>query len=78
MPSTACDTTSYFFKAGKLRVFKKLMLDLSKALLLKPLGKNRILNTADIDGVKEFIRSVVYSGKEKECYLTHVFKCTKI
>lgn len=66
---TGCDTTSYFFKAGKLRVFKKLMTNKSKVQLLKPLGKERILETVDIDGLKEFIRTVIYSGKENESYV---------
>ena len=36
---------------------------------VKPLGKERILETVDIDGLKEFIRTVIYSGKENESYV---------
>ena len=41
---TGCDTTSYFFKAGKLRVLKKIMTNNSKVQLLKPLGREKHLN----------------------------------
>ena len=66
---TGCDTTSYFFRAGKVRIFKKLISDPAKCKLLLPLGQEKILGESDIESVKEFIRTVVYSGKEGENYV---------
>lgn len=66
---TGSDTTSYFFRAGKVRVFKKLIGNPAKCALLTPLGKNKELSDQEIEYAKKFIQTVVYSGKDDEDYL---------
>ena len=49
-----------------------------KAELLKPLGRNFDIQEENVEGIKEFIRTVLYRGKENETYIcTHVFSCTQ-
>ena len=63
------DTTSYFFRVGKGRVFKKLLKQVLNVQLLDPLGKKRYLDDNDFDNIKEFIRTVLYAGKNNEDYI---------
>ena len=65
---SGCDTTSYFFRAGKVRVFKKLIGNPKKCALLNSLGKG--LSEQDIESIKKFIQKVIYSGKDNEDYVT--------
>ena len=67
---TGCDTTSYFYRAGKVRVLKKLLGNPAKCTLLSPLGRNKVLSDQDIESVKTFIQTVVYSGKDDEDYVS--------
>ena len=66
---TGCDTTSYFFRVGKCRAFKKLMKQTSKVQLLNSLGVKKQLLDSDLENIKEFIRTVLYSGKIGESYI---------
>ncbi|MAG85790.1 MAG: hypothetical protein CMB97_00015 [Flavobacteriaceae bacterium] len=66
---TGCDTTSYFFKTGKVKVFKKLLNDPAKCKLLRYLGLDSDLKSDDINNLKEFIRTVIYNGKDNETYV---------
>ena len=66
---TGCDTTSYFYRAGKLRVFKKVNADKTKLNLLDALGKEKELTFEDLRNIKMFIRSVIYFGKDGEDYV---------
>ena len=66
---TGCDTTSYFFRTGKIRVFKKLLSDKEKYKLIQPLGQKKILDEISVESVKEFVRTVVYSGIHGENYV---------
>ena len=66
---TGCDTTSYLYRIGKVRAFNKLTINSHKAVMLKTLGQNEVLHEEDIEGVKEFIRTVLYTGKENENYV---------
>ena len=66
---TGCDTTSYFYRAGKLRVFKKVNADKTKLNLLDALGKEKELTFEDLGNIKMFIRSVIYFGKDGEDYV---------
>ena len=64
---TGCDTTSYFHRKNKATMFSTLMqLSSSHAKLLDNLG---IEIDKAIDDVKEFIRTIVYSGKKSEGYV---------
>ena len=66
---TGCDTASYFFRVGKCRAFKKLMKQTSKVQLLNSLGRKKELIDVDLENIKEFIRTVLYSGKIGESYI---------
>ena len=66
---TGCDTTSYFYWTGKLRVLKKTLAENTKTNLLVALGSKNSFTPEDIDHVKEFIRSTIYSGIVGEDYV---------
>ena len=66
---SGCDTTSYFFRVGKSRVFKKLQKSITKIRLLEALGRKVYLDEDDFVNIKEFIRTVLYSGKIDEDYI---------
>ena len=63
---TGCDTTSFFFGVGKVKVLKKLMKDNSKLVLLDSIGKTPSVTEAANAEVLKFIQTVLYSGKDEE------------
>ncbi len=65
---SGCDTTSYFYKAGKVKILKKLLMDESKCELIENLGASETLDEDSLEDVKQFIQMNVYSGKENETY----------
>eukprot|EP00794_Sanderia_malayensis_P016276 gene16276-biopygen13830 len=67
---SGCDTTSYFFKVGKVKVLKKLLNAPEKCRLLEGLGKATTIQVSELEKVKEFIRTVFYNGKTTETYVT--------
>ena len=58
---TGCNTTSFPFRVGKVRPFKK-MLKRSKAKLFFKLGENCKNSNVLIDATK-FFQTVMYNGK---------------
>ncbi|XP_065053639.1 uncharacterized protein LOC135682604 [Rhopilema esculentum] len=66
---SGCDTTSYFYKTGKVKIIKKLLSSPSNCQILESFGQDQSLESEKIDNVKEFIRTVVYSGKVGESYV---------
>ena len=66
---SGCDTTSYFYQAGKVKILKKLLMDESKCELIENLGASKTLNEDSLEDVKQFIQMNVYSGKENETYV---------
>ena len=69
---TGGDTTPYFHRKIKATMFSKLIqLSSSHARLLDNLG---IEIDKDIDDVKEFIRTIVYSGNKSEGYRVRLFQ----
>ena len=66
---TGCDTTSYFFGAGKVKILQKLLKGPDKLNLLTSLGQERKLGLVDVEKVKEFIHATVYNGKKGETYV---------
>lgn len=66
---TGCDTTSYLFKVGKVKVMKKLLNTASKAYLLMDLGKDQSITEEIVQSAKEFLRTMLYTGKQKETYI---------
>ena len=66
---TGCDTTSHFNNTSKCTILKKLISNPEKISLIQNIGKNPVLNADDVNDVKEFIRTVSYSGKKKKSYI---------
>ena len=75
---TGCNTTSYFFRIGKVRVFKKLMKKCSKLELLDSLRRKEELDEDDFADIKEFIRTVLYSGNPTRITLVLEYEFMKI
>ena len=65
---SGCDTTSYFYRAGKTTPFRKAV-DENKMHLISSLGNDIVISQECIDNCLEFIRTILYNGKEKESYL---------
>ena len=63
---TGLDTTSYFFRAGKMKTFKKILSNQRKLKLIKELGKKDKLSDNHMKSTKEFMRSVVYADESSE------------
>eukprot|EP00795_Rhopilema_esculentum_P017038 gene17038-biopygen919 len=77
---SGCDTTAYFYQTGKLRIFKKVIADKTKLGLLESHGQGRKLAEDGLNNVREFVRSVIYSGKDNEDYVEtriHLYKRLK-
>ena len=66
---TGCDTTSYLYKVGKVKVLKKLLQAERKTDLLTDLGKDDAVSEMILENAKEFVRTVLYSGKQRESYI---------
>ena len=66
---TGSDATSYFFRAGKVKTFKKILSNQTKLKLIKELDKKDKLSDNYMKSAKEFIRSVVYAGESLENYV---------
>ena len=63
------DTTSYFFRAGRVKTFKKILSNQRKLKLTKELGIKDKLSDNHMKSTKEFILSVVYTGESSETYV---------
>ena len=66
---TGCDTTSYFLRAGKVRVFINMLKSPNSCKLLQALQKEETLCQQNIEDLKEFISTIMYNGNKKESYL---------
>ena len=66
---TGCDTTSYMFRVGKIKVFKKLEKNPDLCMMLRALENDEPLEETDIDELKQFVQTVIYSGKLSESYI---------
>ena len=66
---SGCDTTSYLYNVGKVKVFNKLLKDPSRSDLLNALHEVEPLTERRIDDLKEFVRTVMYAGKKHDTYL---------
>ena len=62
---TSLDTTSYFFRAGKVKTFK----NQTKLKLIQELGEKDKLSDNHMKSAKEFVRAVVYTGESSENYI---------
>ena len=63
---TGCDITSYYHFTGKSAPWRKLLQNPNMLLLIKDLGKEKLLSEQAIDSCVEFVRLVVYGGYKDE------------
>ena len=66
---SGCDTTSYFYRVGKVKLLKKIMNHSSRCELIAAIGSRESLSEVDVGNIKEFIRTTMYNGKTNENYL---------
>ncbi len=66
---SGCDTTSYFYNVGKVKLLKKVIKSPRYLALLDSLGKEKVVSDSDIEDVQKFVQTVMYSGKDKESYV---------
>jgi len=66
---TGCDTTLYFFRVGKIKVWKKLLKSPAKINLINSLGLTKDLSINDEQNCQKFIQTVMYNGTEEEEYI---------
>ena len=60
---TDSDTPSYFFRADKVKTFKKILLNQTKLKLIRELGKKDQLSDNHMKSAKEFMGSVAKAGE---------------
>ena len=63
---TGCDTTSFMFSVGKIKVLKKCMKQIKQLDLLSGFGESSVINHEIIQNVSKFIQTVCYSGFKDE------------
>ena len=63
---TGCDTTSFFFGVGKIKVLNKLKKKPELLDLLQSIGQSEILPEKGLEESMKFVQTVMYSGKETE------------
>ena len=66
---TGCDSTSYFYRVGKIKLWKKLLKNPEKIHLIDSLGLTKDLSINDVENCQKFIQTVMYNGKEQEGYI---------
>lgn len=64
---TGCDTTSFPFKVGKVKPWKKMMSQMKSSLLLS-LGQQH-LTQHDLDIILLFMQTVMYPGRQSEDFV---------
>ena len=65
---SGCDTTSYFYRIGKVIPFKNAV-EKGNLYLLKELGTEKSISPEFVESCKEFIRTVLYKGNSYKTYL---------
>ena len=63
---TGCDTTSYLYSVGKMKVFNKCLKRSEVVNCLEGLGKNASFASENFEDVMKFIQTICYSGKPSE------------
>ena len=66
---TGCDTASYMFRVGKKSAFQKLLKNVELCSLLHNLRNIDPLQEQDINDLKVFVQTALYSGKKSESYV---------
>ena len=70
-----------FFNTGKATILKKVIRKPDSIKLLDSIGREKDIHEEAIEDCKEFIRTVLYAGKNKETYLetrVRLYKTRKI
>ena len=63
---TGCDTTSFFYGVGKIKVLNKVKKNKESLNLLQHVGQNEKLSQRGFEDSMKFVQTVMYSGKETE------------
>ncbi len=66
---SGCDTASYFFRVGKLKILKRVFKAQESCSLIKNLGLNGNITEDELDNAKEFIRTIFYGGNSNQTYV---------
>ena len=66
---TGCDTTSYPFGVGKVKVLKKVMGDKDTLRLLEGLGCSETVGEDLENSIEKFVQLICYSGMKDESYI---------
>ena len=66
---TGCDTTSHFHNTSKTTILKKVITNPEKLSLIRNIGVEPDLDQMVVDDAKDFIRTVLYAGEEKQLYI---------
>ena len=75
---TGCDTTSYFYRVGKIKVFKKLFGQQVLCFLLSELRNYSQITNNVHKHTKTFIRAALYNEIKKESYANTRDKLHKV
>ena len=63
---TGCDSTSYFYEVGKVKVLRKCLKDPDVLDLLELLGKEVQFSNVEEERVSKFVQQVCYNGYKNE------------
>ena len=66
---TGCDSTSYMFNVGKVRVLKQIIRNPEVIEVIKGIGEKATLSDEMLEDAKKFIQTVMYAGKVNESYV---------
>ena len=66
---TGCDTTSYFYRVGKISPLKKVIKESELLNLISALGETMLLGEADVEDYMKFIQTTLYTGCEEATYV---------
>ena len=66
---TGCDTTSYFYRVGKISPLKKVIKESESLNLISALGETMLLGDADVEDCMKFIQTTLYAGCEEATYV---------
>ena len=66
---TGCDSTSYFYGVGKIKLFQKIMKNTNILQLISNLGHKVSADDNAIKNCAIFIQTVLYNGISKETYM---------
>ena len=64
-----CDTTSFFYGVGKVKLLKKIIKHQDSLDLLSSLGESKELNVQNVEDVIVSVQTVMYSGRKDELYV---------